>query len=145
MEQCAHICIADGRIPRWAVAVNYTGHPFMASLTSNTGLTVTLALGGALTILLALGALPSLAAYLELAPLYEVIAAAPAAAAATRVPSSACRAANASAAASDDSHAGLGSDMVSLMGLDLALCFLIEKGVTRLSRLTLAARMMVNG
>jgi len=52
-------------------AVNYTGRPFMQSLTSNTGLIVTLIGSALLLSALSGGSLPDVASYLELVPLPE--------------------------------------------------------------------------
>ena len=91
--------------------VNYTGKPYMASLTSNKGLAITLLSAGALVILLTSGALPSLEAYLELRPLPT---------------------AEAMKAGSIESGGGLGSDLLNLMLVDCAVCLAVEKGTSRL-------------
>jgi len=52
-------------------AVNYTGKPFMQSLTSNTGLIVTLIVSALLVSALSGGSLPELSSYLELVALPE--------------------------------------------------------------------------
>ena len=98
--------------------VNYTGRPYMASLTSNKGLAITLLSAGSLIILLTSGALPSLEEYLELKPLPGA---------------DAMRSKGEEAAGeSEASGAGLGSDLLNLMLVDFAVCLAVEKGTSRL-------------
>ena len=85
--------------------VNYTGRPHMASLASNKGLAGTLVVGAALSMLLTLNALPWLTEYLELVPLPQ-----------------------------GPTETGLPSDLLSLMALDFGICFITEKGTSRLFR-----------
>ena len=86
----------------------------MASLASNKGLAVTLAAGGLLVVLLTTGSLPDLGSYLELVPL---------------------PAANTSVADdADGAAAGRGSELLALMAFDFGVCFVIEKGSSRLFR-----------
>ena len=96
----------------------------MAALTANRGLASTLLLGALFTVLLTTGALPSISDYLELVPLPQGDARAAAAADAASDGAAAAGGAAAAAAAS------LGSDLLSLMALDFAVCFVAEKGTS---------------
>ena len=92
-------------------ATNYTGKPFMGALSSNRGLAVTLLGGAAVTYLLATGALPDLAAYLELVPLPDEPPAGGGAAERTE----------------GAGHGGLATELVGLMFFDAALCYAIGR------------------
>jgi cation-transporting ATPase 13A1 len=90
-------------------AANYTGRPFMASLTSNKGLMGTLTLGALILTLLTSGSLPDLEAYLELVQYPDKPA--------------------------SDTGASLRSEILNLMAIDFGASFLIEKAIERASRL----------
>ena len=110
--------------PHHPVRCHVAGKPYMAALTANRGLASTLLLGALLTVLLTTGALPSISDYLELVPLPQGDARAAAAADAASDGAAAAGGAAAAAAAS------LGSDLLSLMALDFAVCFVAEKGTS---------------
>ena len=96
-------------------AANYTGRPFMGSLSSNRGLALTLLGGAAATCLLATGSLPDVAAYLELVPLPD------------EPPTG-----GGGGEEGVGHQGGVATELVGLMFSDAALCFAIEKGVARL-------------
>ena len=91
-------------------AANYTGRPYMGSLSSNKGMMATLIISAALVVLLTTGSVPDLASYLELQPLPDF---------------------NPSG---DKDGGAIGSELLSLMAMDFALCFGIEKGLNGLFR-----------